>query len=50
LSNSNKTITTNAAGNGTAQVIIKSTNTGKYYFETKIDALPTGGFDWIGEM
>ncbi len=48
LSNSNRTITTNATGSGTARSNNKiSPNTGKYYFETKIDSLPAGVI-WVG--
>jgi hypothetical protein len=48
LSNSNRTVTANAAGAGTSRSNNKiSPNTGKYYFETKIDSLPSGVI-WIG--
>lgn len=48
LSNSNQTITTVAAGAGTARsnnTILP--NTGKYYFEAHIDTLPSGVV-WVG--
>lgn len=48
LSNSNRTITANETGSGTARSNNKiSPNTGKYYFETKIESLPAGVI-WVG--